>query len=409
VALSIDIAANTRAAQRSVGDLGEALEDVSDSLDDLARAADRDGDKTERALDGVGDAGRDAARDIDRATESVERSFRDQVTAARKTEDAIKDVGTKGAADLRNVGGVGSEVADELRGNLGETFSSFKGDLADLPQIAQDTLGGLAGSGALGGIPGLAITAAGAAGLGLITAELTKQQEEADRLRERLASAYQTAAEEGRDYLSVSQIIADANDLMFNPERADEYKRAREDAKALALDESTVIAALAGELGAQEEVLGRINALQAENSRLGEAGKITSGEYKTQEVGLQTIENRWRDLNTVTDENAQRTRTAQDVTSRFLQKAIEDAGTATQEVDEFGNKLLTLPDGEQVVIDAKTGKAHQDLDRFKGDVDDIPEEIETRVRVRIDTSEWDRWTPAQKTGYVEGRLGRTWE
>ena len=415
MALAIDIGANTRAAQRGVKDLSSALDEVADSLDDIARDAQRQGTPTERALDGIGDAGTDAAREIDRAGDKVERTFRDMVQDARKADDAVKKVGDDGPQSLRKLGDAGSEVGQELRQNLGETFASFKGDLADLPQIAQDTLGGLAGSGALGGIAGLAATAAGAAGLGLLTAELQRQKEEADQLKERLASAYQTAAEEGRDYLNTAQLIADANDLMFNTERAEEYKRVRQDAKYLAMDEATVLAAAAGDLDAQAEVLGRIGALQEDNARQQrENGGTMTGDMRTQYELLGQLEGRWTGLNDTTRGVADTARHAQEVTSRFLLDAIDKAGTASQEVDEFGNKLLTLPDGTEVVIDAKTGQAHQDLDRFRGDLDGVSETVTAaRVRVEVDDSAWRNWRPTTKRGgvqaYTLGGNTMSWE
>lgn len=411
--LSVDIAANTRAAQASVKDLSGALDAVADALDDVAADAQRGGAKTERALDGLGDAGTDAARELERSGDRVERTFRDMVQDAGRAEAAVKQVGDDGPKSLRRLGDAGAEVSGELRQNLGETFSSFKGDLADLPQIAQDTLGGLAGSGALGGIPGLALTAAGAAGLGMITAELTKQQEQADALRDRLASAYQSAVAEGRTYLDTAQLIAEAQDLMFDPERADQYKSVMADAGHLALEESTMIAAAVGDLEAQQEVLGRIGALQAELAREQAAnGGTMTGEMRTQWEVLKLLENEWSGLNDTTRQTADTAVHAQEVTSRFLLDAIDKAGTAQQQVDEFGNQLLTLPDGTEVVIDAKTGRAHQDLDAFKGDLDGVSARVTpAQVRVQVDDSAWKSWRPPVKhsTVKVVGPTTHRWE
>jgi chaperonin cofactor prefoldin len=222
-------------------------------LDFLANAVKflRETDKVEDALDDVADAVDDMARDGDRGAERLERSFRDIANEARDTGRVIdREVGDVGSRGFSRLGSTGSEVAGELRQNLGETFSSFKGDLADLPQIAQDTLGGLAGSGALGGIPGLAITAAGAAGLGLITSTLLEQTEQADLLKQALASAYASAVEEGRAYLDEAQIIKGVNDLLFDPEQDSLYKQLAEDARTLGVDVDTMLRAQAGDLEA---------------------------------------------------------------------------------------------------------------------------------------------------------------
>ncbi|MCC2034117.1 hypothetical protein [Microbacterium allomyrinae] len=342
-------------------------------------------ENVERGLDGVADSLDDVAREGDRSLGRLERSFKDVSDAAKDTSKQTADVGDVGSRGFRKLGDAGSEVSGELRQNLGETFSSFRGDLADLPQIAQDTLGGLAGAGALGGIAGLAATAAGAAGLGLITAELQKQQEEAQKLRERIGGMYQAAAEDGRAYLDTAQLIAESVDVMYNTDRADEWKRVREDAKTLALDESVVIAANAGDLAAQEQVHGRINALM-EDAADKRSAAWNGSEASTYGQALLGVRDRWAEIGAVTDENADKARNAQSITDRYLRQMIDDAGEAEVQVDSLGNKLITLPKGQQIVIDAETNQAHQDLDRFKGDVNTVPREVVTTARVLADTT-----------------------
>ena len=185
---------------------------------------------------------------------------------------------------------------------------------------------------------------------------------------------------------------------MFNPERADEWKRLQGEAKGLSLDNSTLIAANAGDLAAQEEVLGRINALRDDALRK-ETDMLTP--QSAQVDTLDDMRQRWEAISGATADLTARAQTAQEVTDRFLQSAISAASEASVEVDNLGNKLYTLPDGKQIMIDAATGQATQDIDRFKGDLDGVAEKVvQPTIRPRLDTSEWDRWEPQLKRGYV---------
>lgn len=285
MALKIDILANTREAQRNVKDLGEELDRNADALDDLAREGDQAGEKLERSF-------RDMVRDVEKAEKSVD-----------KLERTTKDVGDAGGRSFRKIGDTGSEVASELSQNLGETMSSFRGNLEDLPQIAQDTLGGLAGSGALGGIAGLAATAAGAAGLGLIIASLDAQTEAAERLRERLSSAYTQAIEDGRNYINEAQVIAELQDLMFNPDRVGEYNRLLEDQKTLGLDIEVLAGANIGRQEDLETIQKRINTLKEEGTDISRGENSLLGDIDTNLIG---IENRWGGVQAETDKQKQK-------------------------------------------------------------------------------------------------------
>jgi hypothetical protein len=283
MALKLDILANTRELVTEMRKGGASIEEISDALDIVARE------------------GRDAGG-------KVESSLQDLQRQAGKTERAVKDIGDGGAINLRKIGDGAREAQQELGQNLGETVSSIRGDLSDLGQVGQDTLGGLAAtlaSGGPAGIAGAALLAAGALGLGAVTAEMQKQQEEADKLRERISGAYQGAADDGRAYLDVAQLIAEANSLMFDPERAEEYKRIREDAKRLGLEEATVIDANAGSLDAQKEVLERINELRDElNDKPRQQGIAGTAEWDAEKKAIDDIEQRWTNANEVSEQYA---------------------------------------------------------------------------------------------------------
>ncbi|MCR2785438.1 MULTISPECIES: hypothetical protein [unclassified Microbacterium] len=398
MALQIDIAANTRAAQAQVKDLSAAFDEVADSLDDLASDAARSGSKVEDAAEEMGDSFKDVAKDADAAADKMEDSFRDMVRDAKRAGDDVGDGLDQG---FKKAGDGVQEFKSEANSTAREAAASFSGSAEDIGDAFQEvTANAFAGFGPAGAAAGLVA----AAGIGVVTAELQKQQEEADKLKERLSSAYQEAAEEGRDYLSVSQLISEANDLMFNPERADEYKKVRAEAKLLAVDESTVIRANAGDLDAQKEVMGRINALQDD---INEKGINGSGELRTQHELLKQSEERWQNITTATEEQSAKTKVAAQVTHDFLMDAVRDAGVFEEEVDAVGNKLLTLSDGTEVVISAETGEAHQRVDEFKGDLDGVAQKTTyAKVKVEVDDRAWKNWKPGDKIGNVRTAVGR---
>lgn len=369
MAINVDIAANTRDFQAGVKDVDKALSDVADTLDDLTRDTARNADKAGDALeDGI----KDGAKDAERAVERLEDSFKDLSDKARRESD---DAGKS----LKGVGSKSAEVGGELRQNIGETFSSFRGDVEDFGQIAQDTLGGLAGAGALGGIAGAAVTAAGAAGVGALIGAFEQAEEKRKELEERaddLASAYIDAGSTVLDAMSVASRTASA---LADP---DEKKKIEEYADALGTDLATAARAYVGDANAmafvnrvvsdsQEELNGlheksnaqQTNLTQTERNRIAELNKlITAGS----------------ELNGVTDAANATFQTQQQV----LFDLINSADGATKQVDAVGNALYSLPDGTQIMVDAETGQATTDVANFKGDVDGIPESVTTTVRAR---------------------------
>ncbi|CAI9386089.1 hypothetical protein [Microbacterium sp. T2.11-28] len=380
--IEIPIAVDTGGFEKGIRNgLIDPIEDAERALEELGKSdpgseLERDLKKAEDALDDIADTdvGRDLDREMKRAQDATE-DLDDELDRARKGLDklgyAARDAGDDGAKGMGKIKAGADEVTNEGFANAAEAVSSFRGDITDLGQIGQDTLGGLAGTLAgagPAGIVGAIGLAAAAAGWGLITQNLEDQQEDADKLRERLAGAYQEAAEAGRDYLTVSQFIAESNDLMFNPDRAEEWKQLRSDAVVLQLDEGTIIKANLGDLTAQEVVRSQIakKVQEARDADVELGDKLESGARKS---ALADIADRWSLITDETEKSADAARNAAKVTSDFLLDAAREAGTATSEVDKFGNELVRLPDGTEFVIDAKTQQAHQDMDRFYGDVD----------------------------------------
>jgi hypothetical protein len=384
--INIPIAGDASKFIRETSDAEKALDKVADALDDAAKEskeAGRDGERSFRDLTSE-------VKDTERATDKLADSFDD----ARKK---ARDVGDDGERSLRRLGVKGSEVGGELKQNLGETFSSFRGDLEDLPQIAQDTLGGLAGSGALGGIAGLAATAAGAAGLGLVIGAMETIEERNKALEARaneLAQAYISA---GTNILSAMDVASASSAVLTDPEKRKEVQAY---ADALGIDLPTAVRAYVGDANAMAVVDKVAADAKAENRRMADEQReslkaLTPEQQKAIEANMGAIGAQRELTGVVSDANAT-FRNQQQV----LMGLINDAEGATKEVDELGNAVYSLPDGTQIMIDAETSQATTDVSRFKGDVDGIKDTVTTTVKVAVDSSAWDKWSPPMKRALI---------
>lgn len=310
---SISIASETREFASGVKKgIIEPLEDAADILEDLGRNGGKDIEQIERA-----------ARDAQDKTDDVKKAFSDLQKEIRETgKKARTDFAKPMTDDLREVGG-------EAKSNAAEMLSSFDGSFDSIADAAQGTLGGLVGS--LGGVGGAAIAAAGAAGLGLVFAELQKQEEAAKRLKEYLADAYRAAAEEGRKYIDQATIIAQVNDIQFNPDRAAEYEEALRDAKQTGVDLGTVLAARAGDQEALNDVIGvtreRYSQVRGEIESTEVTSKITSQSVVSQlgreAESLDTVASRYEGIRAEVDKNQQKAEQASQIMASLSAKERE--------------------------------------------------------------------------------------
>lgn len=376
MAITIDIAANTRDFQAGVKDVDKALDDVADALDDLTRETTRSADK---AGDAISDAFKDAERDAERSTERIERalktdiedgtddakdeveklerSFRELADTARKE---TRDAGESGSENFRRFGETTTEVGDELKQNLGETFSSFRGDLEDLPQIAQDTLGGLAGSGALGGIAGVAATAAGAAGIGLLIGALETANEEAEEARRRAGEWADAYIEAGGRVLTFDQEASRVKSFYTDP---DKIKEAEDAAKAWGVSFDVAAKTLSGNstsIGYVSEKIEELEEKLAKTPQTDLSGGL-SAEWLLVKNALDAAHEKFDPI----QEDMRRGAELASGYSGYLRELAESTAGATRKVDEFGDTVVTLPDGKQIYIDAETGQATEDVDAIE--------------------------------------------
>lgn len=363
--IDLAIAADTRSAMSAINrGLLEPLEDVSEVLEKVGDDSKDAGDRLERGM-------RDAQRRTEDAKDEI-RQLRDELNkAGRAGKDAGRDIDD----GLDQVSDTSREVGDELRGNIGEAFSSFRGDLEDLPQIAQDTLGGLAGSGALGGIAGVAATAAGAAGLGLIIGAIDAINEAAEKSEERaneLAGAYIDA---GSTVLSTLDSAARISEVVTDKELREEATRL---ADTIGIDLAEAVRIVAGDAnalaGAQSILAGRqqeVNDKMNTGTELSAQRIIEIQEERSAVIGQVDALDVYSERQDIATQRAT-------LYSDSLKSIVDDAGTVTVEVDELGNKLVTLPDQTQIFIDAQTQQASTNVDQFKGDFDQKVDQMNGR-------------------------------
>jgi hypothetical protein len=299
--LSLDIAMNTREVIKGAGDIEGALEDVSDSLDDVARDGDKATEKLERSFS---EAMRDISAESRRGGDAVSRNFERGTSNAR---ESLRELKTEGIQ------------------NVAETLSSTDGSLQSFADGVQGTLGGV-----VAGLSAISPTAAAVAGgaalsFGLVTNELVRQQEEAKKLRERFSDLYKTAQEEGRTFLSEAQIQAEVLDILWNPERVNEYHDAQKAAKDTGVELGTVLRGVAGDQQAAADVIAvssvRIDELKQKSAQFtgavqGSMSPILK-DYLRQQTSLEGIRDRYEGVIKVQEENTRKAQEAQDLLDRM--------------------------------------------------------------------------------------------
>ena len=407
--IEIALASETKAFKQGIE--SGVIAPLEDAIKELRKLGDTDGaDKLEVSLKDAQKATERLADETKITAARIEREYRDAYREARQASDDGTSKMKAGA----------QEVTQELGSNLGEAVSSIRGDMSDLGQVGQDTLGGLAatlaGAGPAG-IAGAAALAAGAVGLGLVTASLQEQQEQAEKLRERLQDAYAEAARAGLNYLDTVQIISQVQDLAFDPERAEEWKKVQEDANRLGMDTKDVAAAYVGDLDKQQAVMDRIAAL--EQDRLDRAREYVeqhgtlSTPLTNERIELEEIGKRWTDLNGITQTTVDAQASGLRTVSRLLEDQYKNTEGVIKKTGEFGDRIYELPDGKTLYVDAETGQATEDLEAFNR----INLSGKT-VILDADTSAAERKIRAVQdmakktvTFTVEGRAGRvaSWE
>ncbi|MGP6170627.1 hypothetical protein ACTU6V_05400 [Microbacterium sp. A204] len=362
---TVGIASETKAFKQGIeSGVIDPLEDAQKELVELGKS--KGPDQLERSLKDAGKATDRLKDETKDAARAIEQEYRDSYRKAKQSADDGLD-GMKRHTE---------ETTGELKQNIGETFSSFRGDLEDLPQIAQDVFGGLAGSvGTLGASLGLG---AAAAGVGLIIQAFNQSEEAAQQAAEASSAWADKFVESGQRAATASQQAAEVIAISTDPER---YKEASEAARLWGVENEIAINALAGNpaaMKAVEDALDRKReATEKDTQAAQEAAEAAGGSLVSLthlEVELNNAEAAWKKH---TDAMAGGVQQADDASASLLNLIAQEEGLA-RAVDDLGNSVITLPDGTEIFIDAKTGQATLDVTRFKDDTDGVIDHLNGR-------------------------------
>lgn len=345
---------------------GKSDDDIKDALRNMGLSA----RQAEEAVEDIGDEFRETGRHGKRAADDLEDSLRDVQRQSERTSDEVGDVGEKG---FRKLGDAGKEVSGELKQNLGETFSSFRGDLEDLPQIAQDVFGGLAGS--VGTLPAAFALAAAAAGIGLLINGFEQVNEQEEERKKRVAEWAQVYIESLGQMTGAVANFAAVEKVYTDPEL---YAKAEENAKNWGVAVSTAVNAMAGDATALEIAQQNVaDKTEKVGEKLNDVGGDIRGLNKDYRDMRAEASRGQEALDALTGEMEAGQQIANQYSDSLLQ-IVQSADSAGVEVDKFGNTVYTLPDGKQVMIAAATGKATEDVSAFKGDVDGKIDQLNNR-------------------------------
>lgn len=366
-AVNINILSNVREAVRGVDDVSDAVDEVSDRLHDMSKEGSSSTDRMEKDF-------RDLAKTADREADQIKDKFRTAYKSVRESSDDATDASRKGfsrAADASK------EFSSEAISNVSEFSSSFDGSMESVGDLVQGTLGGLTQG--LGPAFGLAAAAAATAA-GVIVDSFVSAQEATDEAK---ASAYEyglTVAELGRFADASSRI----NELTGSIEG---LKNVQDIATISGWQQADVLAALA----------------------TGDGLAALTAAYNDGANATTIATNRALELQGVLDGTAQGFTLAADgaaLQSAALYELAAAAGTTTGQVDDLGNSIVTMPDGKEVVINADTKTAHENVQQFEDRVAGMETIKDVRVRVRVeDQTKADMDSIIHKINQRRGAVG----
>lgn len=341
--IKISIVDDVTSFLRGAGKAEDALDDVADSLDDLARDASR----------GAATVGDDLARGISsgagKAEDSVgdlERSFREMARdAGRYSKDAGDDVGKNVKQGSDRASEATAEFKDEAKQNFSEVASSFTGDMDSAIDLVQGTLGGLAGS-----IPGVGIALGGlAAGAG---AFYSAWSENAEKTEERIGTMFDDMVESGRRYISDELITQNLRDIYLRTDDAViKWAELEKVAKVAGLTQQDVALAYAGDAEAGKRLTqGLADAQRALGDEIVKAGAKGNSSMLTQQQEQQRMQRGWeafQDSVTIATQRATDFGIASRAAGREATSGVDATDLA---VARLGQRIADLPASRKVTV-----------------------------------------------------------
>lgn len=384
--IEIGVASETKAFKQGVeSGIIAPLEDAADKLDDLGKS--KGPDKLEAGMKDAQKASEKLGKEVKSTADQIEREFRDSYKSVAKSSDEGMQAATEGVQDFKQ----------EAEQSAKETAASFDGSFESIVGMVQETAAqALSGFGPLGVAAGLTA----AAGIGLAVKGFDDVNE-AQKVTEAAGAEWANKfIESGQRVATAAQQTGSMVAIATDPEK---YKEATEAAEAWGVDVSTAMLAMSGNAPALKVVNDAVDLLGANAEKAKVAALGMSTEMGGTGIAVLPVVRQFDDasarldvLNGSMDEGARRAR----IVSDSYLELVNSAEGATEQVDELGNKVVTLPDNTQIFIDAQTKQASQNIDRFKGDLDTVP--ITKHVVMQLDDSAVRNYKPPVM--YIEGRV-----
>ena len=339
---------------RETEDVEQALEKVSDSLDDMARETKKGADKADDAVDKLADS-------FDEARRSV-----------KKLEEAGDQAGDSVRKSMKHAEEGVDEFKSEAAQTAKESAASFDGSFESIGDVIQEVAANaFAGFGPAGAAAGIAV----AAGAGVMIEAITKVGEAFDAARE---SAFTMAYDVG-GALTEAGVQARMAEWTSDTEK---WKQVTDLSVASGWDQIDVLKALAN--GGDD--LDRLSTAFAKN---GAQSMLTQGRLWELEAAIAGTKDGYMSGSQAAEVNA-----------AALYDYAQSVGTATGETDALGNAIYALPDGTEVVVNAQTQRASENINAFQGKVNSVTGKT---VSVNADTSN----ATANLNGWINQNNGKT--
>lgn len=274
--INIPFLSNVRDFLKGTGDVEGALDDVADSLDDMAGEAENAARQSARSLgdvsDSLDDVARDsrdagddlgssmdgAAREAEDAAARLERSFRDSLDAVRtESADAGSAVGRDMDEGTREASEGLTQMGEEGAANAREVAASFDGSASSIADgfqgLAAEALGGF---GPLGAAAGIAV----AAGMGLAMSSMEKAKEEAQETAEAIAEIAGEMIDLGSSERGPEQVADALTEMATSAEDGEnQLKSIKETADDLGISYADLANGMAGDSEAAARAIAELN------------------------------------------------------------------------------------------------------------------------------------------------------
>jgi uncharacterized protein Yka (UPF0111/DUF47 family) len=225
----LDLTTDTRDIQKGFKNVEDALEDVADSLDDVAKDGEASTEKLEKSF---AELARETKADAKQMGKDVSKSYKGMEQDAGEATDQMKEDSFSNAKEVAaSFDGSAESIVDGFQGAAAEMFSGF-------------------------GPAGAAAGLAAAAGIGLITAEFQKAQEEAAETAAATDEMVASMLESGSTFVTEQ---AKLNALEAFLGDAEARKKAEEFADKVGVDLVEFGSAMWGLAGDREGVEAKIN------------------------------------------------------------------------------------------------------------------------------------------------------